>query len=150
MMLLDEGNIDKYLEIDIYKYSNRTYEIRQLFLIQRIIESLNLEDVTTQKRATPVIKPLLYKDSNGKPRIKNWNYRSLAGILTYLQGTTLPDILMVVHQYARFSGSPTLTYKRAIIRIGRYLIKTKDRGLICKVKKEKGLEYYVDADFAEG
>ena len=71
-------------------------------------------------------------------------------MLTYLQGTMRPDISMAVHQCVRFSIDPKLTYERAIIRIGRYLIETKDRGLICKVDKSKGLECYVDADFAGG
>ena len=45
--LTDEGDINKYLSIDIYKHLNKTYKIRQLFLIQRILESLYLEDTIT-------------------------------------------------------------------------------------------------------
>ena len=43
-----------------------------------------------------------------------------------------------------------LSYERAVIRIGRYLLDTAGKGLICKVNKTKGLECYVDADFAGG
>ena len=43
-----------------------------------------------------------------------------------------------------------LSYERAVTRIGRYLLDTADKGLICKVDKAKGLECYVDVDFARG
>ena len=43
-----------------------------------------------------------------------------------------------------------LSYKRAVTRIGRYLLDIANKELICKVDKAKGLEYYVDTDFAGG
>ena len=99
---------------------------------------------------TPIIKLLLYKDQNGKPRVKSWNYRLLIRILTYLQRTTHLDISMAVYQCARFLLDLKLIYKRVITRLDRYLIETKDYGLIYKMNKEKCLECYVDADFAGG
>jgi len=36
------------------------------------------------------------------------------------------------------------------MRIGRYLLDTRKRGIIYKPDKSKGLECYVDADFAGG
>lgn len=43
-----------------------------------------------------------------------------------------------------------LSHEQAITRISRYLRHTKDRGAIFKPDKSKGLECYVDADFAVG
>ena len=57
---------------------------------------------------------------------------------------------MAVHQCARFNNNPKLSHERAIKRIVRYLLDTKDQGLIYKPDKSKGLECYVDADFADG
>ena len=71
-------------------------------------------------------------------------------MLTYLQGTTRPDISMAVHQCARFAINPMLSYERAVIRIGRYLLGTKTRGVILRPDKYRGVECYVDADFAGG
>ena len=71
-------------------------------------------------------------------------------MLTYLQNTTRPDILMAVHQCARFSINPKLSNKKAIKRIGRYLLGTKDRGVIFKPDTSMGVQYYVDANFAGG
>ena len=47
-------------------------------------------DVHTKSKITPVSKPLLNKDLEGKPRKKDWKYCTAIGILTYLQGNTRP------------------------------------------------------------
>ena len=57
---------------------------------------------------------------------------------------------MAVHQTARFSVNPMRSHELAINRIGRYLVDNPDRGMVYNVDKTKGLEVYVDADFAGG
>jgi hypothetical protein len=57
---------------------------------------------------------------------------------------------MAVHQTARFSVNPMRSHELAIMRIGRYLCNDCERGIIYKVDKSKGIEVYVDADFAGG
>ena len=71
-------------------------------------------------------------------------------MLTYLQGISRPNISIAIHQCARFSVNPMLSYERAIIRIGWYLIDTQDRGLICKINWSKRLECFVNTNFAGG
>ena len=46
--------------------------------------------------------------------------------------------------------NPMRSHELAIMRIGRYLVDNPDRGMIYTVDKSKGLEVYVDADFAGG
>ena len=43
------------------------------------------------------------------------------GILTYLQGTSRPDISMATHQAARLCINPMLSHERAAQIIARYL-----------------------------
>ena len=57
---------------------------------------------------------------------------------------------MATHQCARFNAYPKLCHEKAIKRICRYLLGTKDNGIIFKPDSSKGLECYVDADFAGG
>ena len=71
-------------------------------------------------------------------------------MLTYLTGSVRPEISMAVHQCARFSINPKRSHEQAIMRIGRYLLATKDKGIIYTPDSTKGLEVYVDADFAGG
>ena len=57
---------------------------------------------------------------------------------------------MAVHQTARFCNDPKLCHEKAIMRLGRYLLHTSDRGIVYQPDTSKGLECYVDADFAGG
>ena len=57
---------------------------------------------------------------------------------------------MLVHQTARFLNDPKLIHEQAITRISCYLLGTKTRGIRYKIDCSKGLECYVDADFAGG
>jgi hypothetical protein len=59
-----------------------------------------------------------------------------------------PDITMAVQQCARFCNNPQRKHKEAIKSICRYLLKTKDDGMILKPDKSRGLECYADADWA--
>jgi hypothetical protein len=153
-ILTDEGDIDKFLGIEIEQLDDKRFEMKQPFLIERICTTLGLLnnewDVASNTKATPVGKPVLNKDLSGKPRKLSWKYRTAVGMLSYLQGNTRPEISMAVHQTARFCNDPKLSHEQAIMRIGRYLLGTKSRGIIFEPDKSKGLECYVDADFAGG
>jgi hypothetical protein len=71
-------------------------------------------------------------------------------MLSYLQGHTRPDISTSVHQTACFCNDLKLSHEQAITLIGRYLLGSRDKGIKYKVDLSKGLECYVDADFAGG
>jgi hypothetical protein len=102
------------------------------------------------KKITPVGKPLLNEDLEGKPRKKDWKYCTAIGMLTYLQGNTRPEISMATHQLAQFCQDSRLSHEQATTCLGRYLAHTKDRGIVYEPDKSMGIECYVDADFAGG
>ena len=87
-MLTDEGDIDKFLEIEIDHLDEKRFKISQPFLIDRIISLLNIDTndlgLVTNSKSTPFGKPLLRIDLSGKPRKENWNYQTAVGMLTYL------------------------------------------------------------------
>jgi hypothetical protein len=146
----DEGSMEKYLGVDIQKLGNGEFVLRQPFLIQRILEALGIEPAMTNKQSVPVIGPLLSRDTDGPVRKGSWSYRSVIGMLGYLQGSTRPDISMAVHQCARFNANPMLCHEKAVKRIARYLLSSSDKGIHYKPDSTTGLEVYVDADFAGG
>ncbi len=59
---------------------------------------------------------------------------------------TMPS-LTTVHQCARFWAKPKTKHAEAVKRIGRYLLATKDKGLIMKPDKS-GMECWVDSAHA--
>ena len=76
-MLTDDGDIDKFLGIEINHLDERRFKISQTFMIDRIISFLNIDTndfgLGTNSKSTPVGKPLLHKQLYGKPHKENWN-----------------------------------------------------------------------------
>ena len=144
---LNKGDISRFLGVDIVRSKNNSFELRQPFLIDRILELLEI-DQKVNHRNTPASKPLLHKDKDAANRVRNWNYRTAIGMLNYLQGSTRPDISMAVHQCARFCIEPKITHERAVMRIGKYLLNNRDRGIKFYPDKTRGIECFVDVDFA--
>jgi hypothetical protein len=85
--------MDKYLGLDIQKLGDGNFALHQPFLIQHILEALGIEPSMTNKLSVPVIGPLLSKDTNGPAGKQSWSYRSVMGMLRYLQGSTRPACL---------------------------------------------------------
>ena len=144
---IDGGDVSRFLGVDIVRNNDKSFELRQPYLIDRILKLLEIDD-KVNPRNTPVTKPLLHKDKDAANRVRPWNYRAAIGMLNYLQGSTRPDISMAVHQSARFCTDPKITHERAVMRIGKYLLNSKDRGSKFTPDYSKGIECYVDADFA--
>jgi hypothetical protein len=119
--------------------------MKQPAFIDRIINNCGLKDM--RMHDTPADE-ILNRDENGQERKNEFHYRSIIGQLNYLAATTRPEIQFAVHQCARFCENPKMTHEKAVKRIVRYLKRTKDQGLILHVDKNKGLECFVDADFA--
>ena len=113
------------------------------------IVGLDLETDCIKKHDTPALNTkVLDKDPEGKPRQQKWNYRSAIGCLSYLQAMIRLDITFAVQQCARFCNEPKQEHEEAVKRICQYLLKTKDKALIFGPHKQRGIECYVDADFA--
>ena len=103
--LTDEGDLTKYLGVDIDRRPDGSFELRQPYLIERCLAAMEINDKVNPK-SIPATKPLLHKDKDGDSRKTQWNYRQVIGMLNYLQGSTRPDISMATHQYARFTSDP--------------------------------------------
>ena len=152
--LTDEGDVHKFLGIEITWFDSSSFELSQPFLIDRLLQFLGLcnnsFETDANSLSTPVAKGLLHCDLVGKPRKYKWKYSMAVGMLSYLQNSTRPEIAMAVHQTAQFSNEPMLSHEKAFMQLGRYLLDTWKRGIIYKPDRSKGLECSVDADFAGG
>ena len=77
-----------------------------------------------------------------------FHFRSVIGKLNFLEKSTRPDISVSVHQCARFSERPKRSHAEAVKRIGRYLLTTRDKGLIICPNESRLFECWVNADYA--
>ena len=74
--MTEEGSIDKFLGISIYKLDDNLYELAHPFLIDQIIEFVESECPTKlngKKSITPIGKPLLHTYLMGVPTKYGWN-----------------------------------------------------------------------------
>jgi hypothetical protein len=149
----DQGDLSDYLGIKIERHQDGTMEWTQPNLIKSILKDLGLIELHTQNktttRSTPALSTVILTnhEEDKKHDETKFNYRQVIGKLLYLEKSTRPDISCAVHQCARFSADPRNKHAEAVKRIGRYLLSTKDKGLIMKPNME-GLECWVDASHA--
>ena len=144
--MTDEGDLSACLGIDVTRNKDQTWTLSQPFLIERILKSLNLQN-DSKVHDAPATETLT-SDKNGNPFNEQWHYRSVQVMLTYLAGSTRPDIQFAVHQTSRFCDDPRECHAKATKRIGRCLNRSKDKGIIFAPNINNGFEDWADADFA--
>ncbi|KAE9076669.1 hypothetical protein PF010_g23812 [Phytophthora fragariae] len=139
------------IEID-YDMERRTLGISQKAYTESIIKKFG------QENAKPCLTPLepgvqLTKadepqTEEDKAKMKSKPYRSLVGSLMYLACGTRPDISVAVAKLSRFPENPGEKHWDAGIKVVRYLLKTKDVGIVYDGLLGTQLEAYPDADWA--
>jgi len=118
-LLEDQGTASDYLGIRITKDPHtKTINISQPSLIESVLQDLHL--LTSSKA----------KDTK------------------YITQNTRPDTSFAVHQCARYSSNPSALHELAVKRIGRYLLGSKDKGMVLHPNQNFKLEMFIDADFA--
>jgi hypothetical protein len=89
------------------------------------------------------------RDLDGEAHNESWEYRSVIGKLNFLEKSTRPDIAFAIHQCARYSSNPKASHSTAVRYIVRFLMATRDKGIILR-PSDHSFECYVDADFQGG
>jgi len=142
-----EGDFTTFLGVEIKKLPNNKFELLQTGLINKVLEAAGMQDSNPNHvpaAATPLGKNELDEDWPQHP----WKYSSIVGMLIYLSTNSRPDITYSVSCAARFNSNPKQCHATAVKTILRYLLKTKDKGLIINFDGTLNLDAYCDADFA--
>jgi hypothetical protein len=147
--ITDEGDIDEYLGVKVTRDEDGTITLTQPHLIDSIISDLGFKEIAKGKDTPAPSTAGLDRDLNGRPHEESWEYRSVIGKLNYLEKSTRPDLAFAVHQCARYSSDPKESHSAAVRYIVRYLMATRDKGLILK-PNDHSFDCYVDADFQGG
>ena len=144
----DQGDVGDFLGIRIKKKKDGSIHLSQPQLIDSIIQDLHLQPGSNSKSTPSVTSTLLHKDTDGPDMQPEFHYRSVIGKLNFLEKSTRPDISVSIHQCARFSEAPKKSHAEAVKQIGRYLLATRDKGIIIHPNKSRQFDCWVDADFA--
>ena len=146
-----EGTAKGFLGVDIvrtYTLSGPKITLLQVDLTKCIIGAVGLCSSLSTSIGTPAETSPLAKDADGPPASGAFNYAAAVGMLLYLSGHSRPDIAFAVHQCAQYTFHPTRRHELALIRIGRYLKGTIDKGLVMSLSPHPCVDCYPDADFA--
>ena len=143
----DQGDVGDFLGIQVQKQDDGSILLTQPQLIDSIIKDLHLQSGSNGKKTPSVTTNQLHKDTDGPEMTPDFHFRSVIGKLNFLEKSTRPDISVSVHQCARFSENPRKSHAEAVKRIGRYLLHTRDKGLIIRPNDLWQFDCWVDADF---
>jgi histone deacetylase 1/2 len=142
-----EQDVDLFGFLGInFKMDGSNIELTQTGLIDKVIAYTGMQDASAKD--TPASASPLGTDKDGDPFDETWSYAAAVGMLLYVSSNTRPDIQFAVHQVARFSHCPKQSHAKAVKRIIRYLVGTRDKGIRFLPNLKEGLNCYVDADFA--
>ena len=144
----DEGTIEDFLGVNITRKRDNTIHLHQPHLIDQILNDLHMDKTVATKEIPAQSSTILSRHSSSPEHDKSFSYRSIIGKLGYLEKGSRPDIAYIVHQCARFSVLPKIEHAKAIRWLAKYLKHTKSEGMILQPDLSRGLEMYVDADFA--
>ena len=148
LQLTVEGDLEDFLGVNIVKVQDQVFHLHQSHQIANIINDLHLKENTKTKDVPCKVSEILRRDSEGENHDDSFNYRSVIGKLSHVERCTRLDLAYIVHQCARFNAAPKLIHTKAVKWIGRYLQGTKDKGYVINPDLQKGLEIYVDSDWA--
>jgi Reverse transcriptase (RNA-dependent DNA polymerase) len=144
--ITNDGSITDYLGVNVNHLPNGTIKLLQPSLTQSILDDLGFNKRTTSKPTPAASTVNLHRDKHGQPYDEKWHYRSIIGKLNFLEKSTRPDIAFAVHQCARFCTDPKESHASAVKRIGKYLLATKDKGVILS-QQDHLFDCFVDANF---
>jgi Reverse transcriptase (RNA-dependent DNA polymerase) len=146
--ITSQNAVSEFLGVKIDRQPDSgQFTLTQPHLIKSILKDLGLQDNSHSKDTPALSTKILQRHDTSTPHNEPWHYRGVIGKLNFLEKSTRPDIAYAVHQCARFCQNPKVEHTRAVKHIGRYLMATMDKGLIC-TPDSSSLECYCDADFS--
>jgi hypothetical protein len=146
--MTDEGEIDAYLGVKISRPTSETIELKQPHLIQQILDNMGMKPNTKTKDKAVPLSTILRRNLDGEQFGEKWDYRCVIGKLDFLEKSTRPEIVYAIHQCARFLAKPRQSHTNAIKYLCRYLLATKDKGLILRPDVSKSFKVHVNCGFA--
>jgi Reverse transcriptase (RNA-dependent DNA polymerase) len=138
-------NLEDFLGVHI-EVNDNTMTFTQPQLVQSILNDLQLNEKSKSCKTPSVTNQVLHAHKDSEEHTEQWHYRSVIGKLNYLEKSSRPDISYAVHQCARFCEHPKVEHTIAVKRIGRYLLGTKDKGIMY-TPKDESIVCYTDASF---
>lgn len=124
----EERDVFSFLGVEVRQQEDGIITLLQGGLIEKIIKTVGLEDATIKHTPTETLP--IGSVSDDMETKEAWIYPSVIGMIFYLSPNSRTDIQYAVHQCARFSHRSATIHYNTVKRIVRYLLGTKESGLI--------------------
>ena len=144
----DQGEVGDFLGIQIQKLDDGSIVLTQPQLIDSIIHDLHLQSRSNPKDTPSITTKILHKEADRPDMNPDFHCGSVIGKLNFIEKLTRLDISVSMNQWTRFTEHPKRCHAEAVKRIGRYLLGTRDRGLIINPKAPWHFDCLVDAGYA--
>lgn len=124
----DGGKLHSFLGVQV-EQSDNCIRIHQEKYCNEILERFGFDGA--HGSATPMETTAKYSQStSAQDEEPSFDYRGAIGALMYLATSTRPDIAYSVGYLSRFVANPTQKHCGAVKRILRYLVSTKNLGIV--------------------
>jgi hypothetical protein len=144
-----EGDIQDFLGVNITKLQDGTIQFTQPHLVDKVLRSMSMDSPDLKTKDTPAASSrVLHRHTDAEDFNNSFNFRSVVGMLNYLEKGSRMDIAYATHQCARFVANPKKQHAETLRWLARYLKGTRNKGMVYRPDPDKGLEVYVDSDFA--
>jgi hypothetical protein len=141
------GSVKKCLGMNCH-FSSEGFFLEQSPLIDELLEKFKFNQCYPQ--STPIAVDHNYFEEGDDCEYSETQLREIIGSLTWLAGSTRPDISFATNMLARHINKSNSHHAKGIKRILRYLKGTRDYGLEIKPDRTINIEasVYCDADWA--
>ena len=146
--ITEEGDIQDFLGVNIQREDDGRITFSQPHLIDKILGGMGMDSEDLKEKDTPAASSrILHRHTESQDFDQSFDYRSIVGMLNYLEKGSHSDVAYITHQCARYTSCPKKEHGDALRWLARYLKGTRDKGMTYVPQLEKGLEVFVDADF---
>lgn len=144
-----EGDVQDFLGVNVSQRDDGSIEFSQPQLIDKILRATWMDRKDIKPKDTPAASShMLKRHIDSEPFDKDFDCRSVIGMLSCLEKGSRSDIAYATHQCARFVDKPKVEHGKAVRWLVKHILGTRDKGMIFKPDLSKGLEAFVDSDFA--
>ena len=143
-----EGSLKDFLGVNISAREGGEVHMTQPQLAKQIYEMMGFKENTKPRSIPAPSSKILHRHADSHPHDGSFDYRSAVGKINYYEKCTRPDISYQAHQCSRFVTDPRVEHGTAMRWLARYIHGTADKGIIYKPDQRRGLEVFVDSDFA--
>jgi len=140
------GNVSRCLGINIER-KGHTMWLEQTALIEELLDSNKMTECHTKD--TPIATDhKMYDNGTKPPKMSKTQMQQIVGSLQWLASCTRPDIAYATNLAARYTNCHNEHHETTILRILRYLRKTKNYRLELTPDGSSTMDVFTDADWA--